>query len=1105
MCFPVLFSILTIFTIICFGEDISFTIQEQLPSQTLIGNIATEAKLAANLTADEFQSITYGYIGDNLHQNMFSINPSSGALETSVLIDRETITDCNDIADCRLQLNFVASSTKTNFVKLITVSIQILDINDHAPSFPEGIFKLNISESMPVNSRFTIPAAIDKDTGNNSIIGYDIYPDSGPFALNFTKKLDGSFLVQLVLKSQLNREIKEFYSLQIVARDGGIQPNTGRLNVDIVILDTNDNVPVFSQLMYNLTVREDVPPNTVILKVTADDPDKDKNGQVSYHFSQVQTDLEKINKYFSIDSSSGEITLLDKLVYEPNEHYSIIVEASDHGDSPQISQVKVIVNVEDVGNNRPVVKINLPSAGTGGVVMLSEATNIDNFVAHVNVEDSDIGNNGNVTCFTPNSYFDVQKLPVTDNGFKVVIKQKLDREVLDAHLVRIICHDYGTPRLSAEASFNVTVSDDNDNDPKFLKILYEAYVDENTTLGYPIIHVDATDEDIGVNAQIQYFLHSDAGSKFAINSNNGVISASSVYDRETKASYLFHVLAVDNGDPTRTGTASVSVTIRDINDNHPLFNRTRFTYEVDEGQPSQTVVGFIRAFDKDEGSNGEITYTIDKEDEFEVPFIVLSEGTIRTRENLDREKNSQFSFKVHATDHGFPSLNSSAHVTVFVTDINDNEPSISFPKKGNNTVTTKITSLPVTTIIADDKDIGINKKLTFYIFSGNEANMFYLNPESGELFLNRQYHFTKDISESIRVCVQDSGNPVHSDCADLNVLVIISNSTYGSAIDDSNKYITISIIVVIVTLLISAAIILTIYFLRKIDRNRQEQKFNARNGPLGVPMQNGYSSAENCTSSSSLDSSEKKQKEVSFSPGTSFDNSLQRSVSSNDKQESYLYDKPSVHHSHPYQDTNMQALQLKQILLKNNTETESRLHRPHPSDNHSDSSGETTTSDSGRGGSEDEVPGSTLDDSRSFEFQYPSSYSHNQYSVPKDKLNLYRSTNCDNRHTQQRPVSYNLKNVSANTISSNLSSSQPYLDNNQKDMQYHSWDFLRQSAYSEYHRKDRDYFNLRPESLSTVRSRDDDDDAATTTSGSYTINPEELEDDFYHVQKDLVV
>ena len=69
-------------------------------------------------------------------------------------------------------------------------------------------------------------------------------------------------------------------------------------------------------------------------------------------------------------------------------------------------------------------------------------------------------------------------------------------------------------------------------------------------------------------------------------------------------------------------------------------------------------------------------------------------------------------------------------------------------------------------------------------------------------------------------------------------------------------------------------------------------------------------------------------------------------------------------------------------------------------------------------------------------------------------------------------------------------------------MQYHSWDFLRQSQYP---RKDKDYFNLRPESLCTLRSRDDDDDAATTTSGSYTINPEELEDDLYHAQKDLVV
>ncbi|CAC5379991.1 PCDHD1 [Mytilus coruscus] len=1111
MCYSFCLSILTLFIITCFGDDtiqISFTIQEELPMNTPVGNIATEAKLAENLTSEEFNSISYGYIGDNLYQNMFSIDQSTGALQTNMLINRETITECSDVSDCILVLNFVANSQKTNFFKLITNSVHVQDINDHAPSFPQPIMKLNVSESSPVGTRFSVPAALDKDTGRNGIQNYDIYPDNGPFGLNYTKKLDGSFLLHIVLKQPLNREIKETFTLQIAAKDGGEQPQTGILNIDVTVLDVNDHAPKFGLSMYNVTVREDVPPNTVILKVTAEDPDKDQNGLVSYHFSQVQTDLESINQFFRIDSDSGEITLLQNLVYEPNEEYSIIVEASDHGTSPQISQVKVNVKVEDVGNNKPVVKINLPSAGTGGVVMLSEATNIDNFVAHVNVEDSDIGNNGNVTCSTPNPYFDVKKLPVSDKGFKVVVKQKLDREQLDAHIVTIVCHDYGTPRLSAEASFNVTVSDDNDNDPEFLETLYLAYVDENNKLGNPIKQVSARDKDIGINADIQYFLHSDAVSKFAINSNTGVISASDIYDREKQLSYLFHVLAVDNGDPRRTGTASVRVTIRDENDNIPVFNKSRFTFEVAEGLKPDETVGSVVAIDKDDGLNGDVSYTIAEKDQFTVPFVVLLDGTIRTREILDREKHSQYSFIVYASDKGIPSKNNSVEVIITVSDVNDNEPTILFPKKGNNTVTTAITSLPVTTIIAEDKDIGVNRQLSFYIFSGNEANMFYLNPTSGELFLNKQYHFSKDTSQSIRVCVQDAGNPVHSDCADLNVLVIISNSTHLSANGDSNKYITISIIVVIVTLLISAAIGLTIYFLWKIDKKRQEQKYTAGNGPLGVPMQTGY--LENSTSNTSLpdsfESGDKKRKEVSFSPGTSFDNSFQRSISpnSNDKQEPYLYDKPSVHHSQPYSDSNTQALQLKQILLKNNTETEARLQRPHPSDNHSDSSGETTTSDSGRGGSEDEVPGSTLDDSRSFEFQCPppSYYSTNSYS--KDKLNMYRNKNSDNRH-MPRPNSYNIKNNACAKIVNNLSTSQPYLDNSSKDMQYHSWDFLQQSAYAQYPRKDRDYFHLRPESLSTLRSRDDDDDAATTTSGSYTINPEELEDELFHAQRDLVV
>lgn len=899
MVFQVVLTVLTILVSLCNGDDtipISFTIQEQLPSEALIGNIATEAGLRINLTEDEFDSLVYSFIGDNPHQDKFSIGSSTGILQTKIMIDRESVSDCADTQNCVLVLNFLASSSKTSFFKLIIASVIVVDINDHAPSFPEQILLKNISESTPVGTTFIIPAAVDKDTGKNGIVGYNIYPNDGPFALNASKKLDGSFLVKLILREQLDREIKGAYSLQIAARDGGDQPQTGILNINVNVLDSNDNAPKFDLTMYNITVREDAPANTVILKVTATDPDKDLNGQVSYHFSQVQTDLEKINQFFRIDNDLGEITLLQNLVYEPNEEFNIIVEATDHGTSPQISQVKVNVKVEDVGNNQPLVKINLPSAGTGGIVVLSEATNIDNFVAHINVEDSDKGDNGNVTCFTTNSFFDVQKLPVSDKGFKVVVRQKLDREQIDKHIVTIICHDYGTPRLSAEASFNVTVSDDNDNDPKFLQESYTAYVDENNILGNPIKQVSATDNDMGVNAQIQYFLHSDAGSKFAINSNTGVISASAVYDRETQASYLFHVLAVDNGDPRRTGTVPVQVNIRDINDNIPIFNKTRFMLNVSEGLKSEQTIGSIDAYDRDDGPNGQISYTIAKEDEFIVPFVVLLDGTIRTREILDREHQSLYSFRVYASDKGNPSLNNSVSVSVEVIDVNDNVPIFSYPKKGNNSITTTITSLPITTISAKDKDVGLNGRLSYFISSGNDANMFYLNPQSGDLTLNKNFQFTKDTSVSIRVCVQDQGTPVHSECADLHVSVIISNSTHLSQSGDSNKYITISIIVVIVTLLISAAIGFTIYFLWKIDKKRNDQKFAAGNGPLGIPMQNGYSehSTSNTSLPNALDNAEKKHKEVSFSPGTSFDTSFVGSLNSN------LHDKQVCSHCWSY-------------------------------------------------------------------------------------------------------------------------------------------------------------------------------------------------------------
>lgn len=532
---------------------VNFKITEQQPAGVMVGNIASEVNL--NVSAEVSGSLRYTYLNKNNFTALFILNNRTGSLVTASVIDREKICDK---PTCVLSFDVAVRSTKTGIFILVTVKITVEDVNDNSPRFPDPMINFPISESAAVNDKYPLPVAVDADTSSNfSIQNYEISPPSDTFGLIEGKRFDGSLYIELVIKRKLDREIKSFYQIFVLAKDGGNPPQTGKLTLNIPIEDANDNQPIFSHQIYNVTLKETTDINTTVVKVTATDADSGENGRVSYSISPRQTDKAMINSLFRIDSSSGNIYLLQKLVYEPGKIYEIFVDASDHGERPMVAQAKVVIQVEDAGNNRPVIKINLLSAGTDGV-QVSEATNIDGFVAHINVEDSDIGDNGKVTCNIKQdlsyNYFKVEKLD-SGKGFKVVIKQKLDYEGLKTHNVTVICHDFGNPPLSSSASFTVHVTDDNDNNPIFEKSLYVSKIEENNDIGYRILQVSATDRDSSVNKQIQYFLQSDAGSRFAINSDSGVITARAVYNREKHESYRFHVIAVDKGDPPRTGTA----------------------------------------------------------------------------------------------------------------------------------------------------------------------------------------------------------------------------------------------------------------------------------------------------------------------------------------------------------------------------------------------------------------------------------------------------------------------------------------------------------------------------------------------------------------------
>jgi hypothetical protein len=222
---------------------------------------------------------------------------------------------------------------------------------------------------------------------------------------------------------------------------------------------------------------------------------------------------------------------------------------------------------------------------------------------------------------------------------------------------------------------------------------------------------------------------------------------------------------------------------------------------------------------------------------------------------------------VYARDSGTPSLNSSAYVVVYVMDANDNTPTILFPNKMNNTVSSTVTSLPITKIVAEDKDDGINRKLTYFIQNGNDKGMFNLHSQTGELFLNREYHFITDQSVSLTICVRDSGVPAKTACTQLNVEVTINNVTVSNQKQDAdNKYIYISIGVIIFTIIISVGIVAVILVIRKKDNDRNKHKPSP--GPLGVPTQNGYSPAGTSTLPNSNSEEEyMERKKVTFNTG----------------------------------------------------------------------------------------------------------------------------------------------------------------------------------------------------------------------------------------------
>ncbi|KAL3880625.1 hypothetical protein ACJMK2_032849 [Sinanodonta woodiana] len=821
-----------------YSYGLQYTVQEEVPSNTFVGNVAADYNISMAVGAEEFKNLEYSFLNkDDKYVSLFSIGSTSSNILTNGSIDREAMCEFLSDLNCKVDIQVAAKSIRGTFFRKIEVTVLIADVNDNTPIFPSPAVSISIPESNLVGMQVRLDGATDRDSVNNSIKGYELLPAGMPFSINFTINPDRSSTLKIIVDKPLDREVQDSYKIQIVAKDGGIPLRSSSVLVNIAVTDVNDNMPVFSNSVYEVHVKEDITLNSTILVLTATDLDLGDNGRVTFRLSPYQPLT--IQSLFSVDRETGQLRVIGNLEYILGEHYSVLVQAVDAGQIPQSSQVTISVYVEDDGNHPPKIKVSLLSSS--GTAEVSEDASLGAVVAYVEVIDTDTGRNGMVFCSIFSNHFELQRLE--EKEYKVIVYAPLDRERQDKYNVTIKCEDVGTPPLSSSANFMINILDANDNTPVFSSYKYTAKVVENNKLGDVLIQVFASDSDIGLNGRIQYLIPFQYQGRFLVETDTGRIFANTVFDRETTAFYTFLVIAHDQGSPPLSSTATVELTILDVNDNAPVFEQSQYEFTVEENRTKEMDIGQVIATDKDLDINGIVTYAILDNDN--VPFRILPDGSIKSTSILDREKQSRYDFVVIACDKGSKiKLNSTVRVVIKVSDINDCNPVILEPKDPRSVIHVSSNLVPGTLIfqiMAFDSDEGQNSNLSFIIEKRNDSDMFWLEEFSGKItsvhsLLNSEYE-----SYSLEVSVFDHGIPQRSAWTVVNIEVLPSNVTaLTSASSPQPANWLIVVIVIVATVVVAASILVTILVIRGLDKRSQKYAEEEHNDPRSADLNSKY-------------------------------------------------------------------------------------------------------------------------------------------------------------------------------------------------------------------------------------------------------------------------
>uniref|UniRef100_A0A8D3B4U7 FAT atypical cadherin 3b n=1 Tax=Scophthalmus maximus TaxID=52904 RepID=A0A8D3B4U7_SCOMX len=586
------------------------------------------------------------------HRN-FQVNPATGELSLKRVFEA-------DLSNAEYKLVLVA--TDGGLPPLSNeVELPVTVVNKAMPVFDKPFYGVTVREDVAVS---TSVLCINATSPEGQSVIFSIA--EGDPSLQFDIGFD-SGIIRVVYP--LDYEAAQYYRLTVKATDT-LTGAKSEVDVDIVVLDVNDNPPLFQNYSYSTVLPENSMIGTTVLQVFAQDQDSEKNAAVSY---QIQSDIYNSSDYFHIDGSSGLIFTARLLDYELAQRYNFIVRATDSGDPALSSDVSVTVTVTDTNDNPPNFSQALYEA------FVSELAPRGHFVTCVQASDADI-------C-------DAQRLrySVLSGNERMTFTMEPDTGVLRLSNKR-------RQGMKLSYQLNVSVSDGvftntaqvmvrvlgaNLYSPVFSQRFYLAEVRENAPAASKVIQVRATDEDSGLFGQITYSFINDLGkTQFAIDAD-GVISTLQKLDRENPLNkdMVLTVMALDGGG--RASFCTVRVVLADENDNAPKFRAVEYRMSIKANVAKGSLVTQIQASDPDTGSNGRVTYSLYSEARLSLVDVLEVEpdsGWMMTKSAVDHLQGTVLSFFVKATDCGSPAKHSLVSAFIHVVPPDAFVPSFSQPQ-----------------------------------------------------------------------------------------------------------------------------------------------------------------------------------------------------------------------------------------------------------------------------------------------------------------------------------------------------------------------------------------------------------------------------------------